>query len=373
MKIVFTGGGTAGHLFPIIAVCREMKKIDPNLQFFYIGPKDNFSQKLLSQEGIEVRFILAGKIRRYLTPMSIIQNIIDLFLMPIGFFQAFFYVFFISPDLIFSKGGYGSLSVVISGWLLLIPVFLHESDIVPGLVNKIASHFAIEIFVSFPVEKTKYFPSKKMIWVGNPIRTEILECNLEKARASLKLSNEKPIVFIIGGSQGSQKINDTVLFILPKLLIDFEVIHQTGENNFKQIELETNTLLEKSLLRYYHPFPFLDEENIKNALCVADLVVSRAGSGAIFEIAAAGKPSILIPLAHSAQDHQIKNAYAFAENGASLVIEEQNFTSNFFLERINYLFSQPDQMKRMAESAKMFAGPFSAKITAQYLLDYLNQ
>jgi len=374
MKIVFTGGGTAGHIFPIIAVCREMKKIDSNLQFFYIGPKDDFSEKLLSQEGIEIKIIMAGKIRRYINFKSIFQNIIDLcFKNPIGFFQALFHIFVLSPDLIFSKGGYGSLPVVFSGWLLLVPVFLHESDIVPGLANRIASHFSLEVFVSFPVEKTEYFPAKKMIFLGNPIRNEILNGDRERAKKSFNLSGEKPIILILGGSQGSQRINEVISFILPGLLTEFEIIHQTGAKNFKEIELESKTFVSKELLKYYHVFPFLEEENLKDALAVASLIISRAGAGIIFEIAVVGKPSILIPLAESAQNHQLKNAYAYAECGAALVIEENNFTPNFFLERVKYLLSQPERLKKMSESAKFFAKPLSAKIIAQYLIDYLKQ
>ena len=374
MKILFTGGGTAGHIYPIVAVLREMKKLDSSLEFFYVGPRDDFSEELLSKEGVKVKFITSGKIRRYLDLKSIFQNIVDiLFKIPIGLFQAIFHILVINPDLIFSKGGYGSLPVVFSGWLTLIPIFLHESDIVPGLSNKIASLFSLEIFVSFPAEQTGYFPAKKMISLGNPIRAEILEGSKEKAREIFNLSGEKPVILVIGGSQGSQRINDVISFILPDLLKEFEVIHQTGIKNFREIEIESTTFIEKSLLRYYHIFPFLNEEQLKNAFAAADLIISRAGSGAIFEIAAVGKPSILIPLPESAQNHQVRNAYAYAEKGATLVIEEENFTPSFFLERIRYIFSQPEKLKTMAEAAKLFSKPLAAKIIAQYLVDYLNQ
>jgi len=375
MKILFTGGGTAGHVFPIIAITKEIKKIsEENFQFFYIGPKDEFSENLLSREGIIVKTILTGKIRRYFGFVSFLQNLIDIFIkFPIGFLQSLFYIFIISPDLVFSKGGYGSVAVVFAGWLFFIPIFLHESDIIPGLANRLGSKLALEIFVSFPIEKTKYFPLQKMIFIGNPIRKEILEGQKEKAEKLFNLSGEKPIILILGGSQGSQRINDVLLVILPKLLEEFELIHQTGQKNFQEIEAEVKVILNEKLRRYYHPFPFLDEEELKQAYCAADLICGRAGAGTIFEIAAAGKPSILIPLPESAQNHQLENAYYYADKKACLVIEEINLTPHFFLERIRYLLSQPQKLKTMIQSAKFFAKPQAAKIIAEYIVNYLIQ
>ena len=372
MKIVFAGGGTAGHIFPIIAIVREIKRIHPdkNFQFFFIGPKDQFSATLLSQEGIKIKTITAGKMRRYLS----LQNIIDLiFKVPIGTLQAFFHIFVISPDLIFSKGGYGSLPVVLAGWSLLTPVIIHESDVSPGLANKIASKFALEIFTAFPMEKTEYFPSNKMLSVGNPIRRNILEGSDLEAKKIFNLTGEKPVVLILGGSQGAARINDEVLIILGDLLKNYEVIHQTGQNNFDQVKAEADVVLNKRISKYYHPFPFLNDKELAHALDAASLVVSRAGSGSIFEIAAAGKPSILAPLPESAQNHQVKNAYVFAENGAALVMEEVNFTPHFLLERIENLFFNPDKLREMEEKAKDFSKSEAGRVIAEYIVTYLTQ
>lgn len=376
MKILFTGGGTAGHIFPIIAVAREFKKKNSGnqVELFYLGPRDEFSQDLLSREGIRVNFILAGKIRRYFSPKSVLQNIFDILVkVPAGFLHALYYVFIISPDLIFSKGGYGSLPSVLAGWLLLTPVFLHESDVAPGLANRLLSRFSVEVFVSFPVEKTGYFPSEKMICVGNPIRKEILEGKNKKAENTLKLKGGRSVILVLGGSQGSERINDTILAVLPNLLSDFEIIHQVGTKNFAQVAAEVKIVAEEKLRQYYHIFPFLGEEELKQAYGASSLVVARAGSGTIFEIATQRKPSLLIPLPEAAQNHQLKNAYAYAENGACQVLEEANLTSRFFLERIKYLLSSPDKLKQMAEGASSFAKPSSAKIIAAYLEEYLSQ
>jgi len=374
MKILFTGGGSGGHIFPIIAISREIRRISPEgkIEFFYIGPKDDFGEILLSQEGIKVKTILAGKIRRYFDFKSLFENLIDIFVkIPFGIFQAFFYLFFLAPDLIFSKGGFGSIPAVISGWLLRIPIFLHESDSIPGMANRFLAKFSLEIFVSFP--KTLYFPEEKLILVGNPIRREILEESEEKAKNFFKTSGGKPLILILGGSQGAQKINDKILEILPEILKDFELIHQCGEKNYEEVRAEEKIMITKDLEKYYHLFPFLKEEELKKAYAICDLIVSRAGAGTIFEIAALGKPSILIPLSGAAQDHQLKNAYTFAASGATKVLEEKNFTPHFFLERLKYLFSHPEELEKMSLAAKEFSKPLAAKIIAAYMVDYLTK
>jgi len=375
MKILFTGGGTGGHVFPIIAITREIRRIytKKDLRFFYLGPKDDFGSILLSQEGIKPKTIMAGKIRRYFELKSLFQNFVDIFFkIPIGFLQAFLYIFFWSPDLIFSKGGYGSLPTVLAGWILQVPIFLHESDISPGLANRFLNRFSLEVFASFP--RTEYFPLNKMILVGNPIRREILEGSAKEAKEIFKLTGEKPVILILGGSQGAQRINDMLLLVLPEVLTDFELIHQCGEKNFEQVKAEANVVItDENLKKYYHPFPFLREEELKQAYAAADLIISRAGSGSIFEISALGKPSILIPLPEAAQNHQVKNAYSFAENKACLVIEEANLSPHFFLGKLKYLISHPQDLEKMKKGAREFSKPRAARIIAEYVIEYLTR
>ena len=380
MKILFTGGGTGGHVFPIIAIVREIKRIassNKNLtevKFYYCGPKDEISASFLKREGIEVKRIISGKVRRYLNPLTIFQNFIDiLFKIPIGIFQALFYIFFLNPDIIFSKGGYGSIPSVIIGWLLQIPIFLHESDASPGMANRFLSKFSLEIFVSFPVGKTEYFLPQKVISVGNPIRKDILWCTKEEAKETFKLVGDKPLILILGGSQGSQRINELLLQILPEMLINFEVIQQTGQKNFESVKGESSVVISESLKKYYHIYPFLDEKKLCQAYAAADLIVSRAGAGSIFEIAAMGKPSILIPLPESAQNHQVKNAYIYAKSKAALVIEEANLTPHFFLKNLKYLFEHQENLEEMARMAKKFSKPRAAEIIAEYILSYLTK
>jgi len=374
MKILFTGGGTAGHIIPIVAVTRELRKISSqdNLKMFFIGPKDDFGAVLLSQENIRVKTVLAGKIRRYLDWKTARDNFVDLAIkIPLGIIQSFFHIFFISPDLVFSKGGFGSIPVVIAAKMLFVPVFLHESDVTPGAANKFLSDFAFKIFVSFP--KTEYFQKSKMVLVGNPTRKELMASNREEARKFFNLNSEKPLILILGGSQGSQRINDGILDILPQLLKDFELIHQCGENNYQTTRGESKAVMKTEEEPFYHLFAFLKEPELRRAYAVADLIISRAGAGSIFEIAAVAKPSILIPLPEAAQNHQVKNAYAYQEAEACLVIEENNFTPSLFLEKLKTLFSNPEQLKAMAEKARAFSKIDSAKTIADYLNQYLSE
>ncbi len=372
MRIIFTGGGTGGHVFPIIALAREIKKLRPDFQLYYVGPKDDWGAFYLSQEGIKVRTILAGKIRRYWSFKSVFQNLIDVVIKtPLGFFQSFFYIFFLFPDLIFSKGGYGAFPTSVAGWMMRTPIILHESDIVPGLTNRLIGRIAIEIFASFPVEETQHFPLKKMISAGNPIREKILGGSREEAQRIFGLTKEKSLVLILGGSQGSQRINDLVLNILPLFLDNFQVIHQVGHKNLETVTAEASVMVQDPLKKGYHIFPFLDENELKHALKSCDFVVSRAGSGTIFETAASKKPSILIPLPESAQNHQIENAYAYQRTGACQVIEEENLTPHFFLERLKYFLSSPNRLKEMSVAAERFSRSRAGEVIAKYVVEYL--
>ncbi|MBI2642232.1 MAG: undecaprenyldiphospho-muramoylpentapeptide beta-N-acetylglucosaminyltransferase [Candidatus Wildermuthbacteria bacterium] len=369
-KILFTGGGTGGHIVPLIAVMRELQRLNSSLQLFYMGPKDEFGDMLLSQEGIQVLHTLAGKIRRYGGVKAILQTFVDMFFkLPLGFFQAFWKLFFLAPDLVMSKGGYGSLPATFAGWFLGIPIFLHESDSVPGLANRVAAKFSVGIFTSFP--HTERFPKQKTLLMGNPVRKEVLEGSKEDAKRFFQLQGGKPLVFIMGGSQGAQRINEMLLVILEEALKTFEIIHQTGEKNFAEMQKETKAVLSEENGKYYHPVPFLKETELRDAYAIADLIIARAGSGSIFEIAAIGKPAILIPLPESAQNHQVKNAYEYAKTGAAAVLEEANLTPHFFLEKVKNLLQNPKELEQMSLAARNFAKPDSAKTIARYLIEYL--
>jgi len=375
IKLLFTGGGSGGHIYPLIAIIREIKKRYPKdlpqLNLYYLGPHSS-SLSLLKKEGVIVNTILSGKLRRYITPSSVFQNILDICIkLPFGFLQSLWYLWSIKPHLIFSKGGYGSIPVIFAAKIFKIPLLIHESDISPGLSTRIAANFAKKIFVSFP--DTRNLPKDKIIISGNPIRKEITQGSKIIAKKIFQISDERPILLILGGSQGAQRINEVILNGLTNFLEIFEIIHQCGRKNEKLIKSSLPFLIKKEQQKYYHLFGFLDENRLKHAYKIADLIISRAGAGAIFEIAANGKPSILIPIPESAQDHQRQNAYFYAKIGAAKVIEEQNFKPNFLLEVLRNLFSKPKTLIKMGKNAKKFAKPNAAETIAKYIIQYLPQ
>lgn len=371
-KIIFTGGGTGGHIFPLVTIIRELKKIIPQelLDIYYIGPKDSLSEKYMNKENVDIRYIYTGKMRRYMGGRAMLENFIDIFFrIPIGIIQAFFYLYIFSPDLIFGKGGYGSFPIILTAKVFQVPVILHESDAVLGATNQFLQKISTEIFVSFP--KTEKIINNKMFVVGNPVREEILGGNKEKAKEIFKLNGEKPVILILGGSQGSERINDLFLSSASPFLENFQVIHQCGTNNYQQISAESKATIKEDLKKNYHLVSFLDEEELSHAYALADLVVSRSGSGSIFEIAAVGKGGVLLPLPEAAQQHQLKNAYAYASAGAGVVFEEENMSPHFFLEKIKELFSPIEQIRIMERNAKNFAKPRAGFVVASYLKEYL--
>lgn len=359
MRILFTGGGTGGHIFPITAI-RETLNNDVDVR--YLGP-DGFVKENLA--GIKANYILAGKLHRYFNPLIGLE----VFKTLIGIIQSLFYLFIWIPDVIFSKGGYGAFPVLFTARLYRIPVIIHDSDAVPGRVTRKSAKFAKKIILSFEGAK-KYFKPKqqnKVIVIGNPVRKELLNGNKEEGKKLFNITSSKPVVLILGGSQGAQKINETVTINLPKLLEIAEVIHSCGENNFKELEKETIKSPQ------YHLYPFLNLEMEKHAYALADLIVNRAGAGGIFEIAALGKPSILIPLPGAAQNHQRENAYEYSKISGAIVLEQENLTPNLLIEQISNLLSNPQKLSEMSQKAKSFYNPQTAELIRDEILKFAPQ
>ncbi len=377
IRIVLTGGGTGGHLFPLVAVARKIVELSKSgdygeTEVYYLGP-GLFLESSLEREEINFHYtiLVTGKWRRYIS----FKNFIDLFKVFIGFIQALWKVLVIMPDAIFSKGGYGSIATVLAGWLYHIPIILHESDSAPGFANRLLAPFATFIAISFD-EAARHFPSNKTYFTGEAIRDAFFSpSNPEKERAMLHLTTKKPVILVLGGSQGAQKINNIVLDILPNLLEVAEVIHQTGDENYNSVFNESRVVLEGvtgTELISYHPVNFLVEPEYIAAMHSADVVISRSGAGSIFEIAAAGKASILIPITNSSNDHARRNAYVFKDERAE-IIEETNLTPNLVLSIIASILNNPEKKKKMEERAKEFATPDAAKLIAQALLNLISR
>lgn len=372
MKIVFTGGGTGGHFYPIIAIAEKLKEvvkertiIEPELYFF---APNVFDERALFEHGITFVPTTAGKLRRYFS----LLNVIDVFKTAIGIVQTAWKLYKVYPDVVFSKGGYGSIPTVLAARFLKIPLIIHDSDAVPGRSTLMAAKQAEKIAIAFE-GAAEYFPEKtrdKIALTGNPVRQEIATPAKEGAHEFLELENNVPVILILGGSQGSEKINETILSALPELVAKYQVIHQTGQANFAGVSETAKIILEKNERRYrYKPFEFLSPIALKMAAGAADIIVSRAGSGGISEIALWGRASIIIPLAGSAQDHQRLNAFAYAHAGACTVIEEKNFAPHLLVSEIDRLFTNPKARTDMAEAAKRFGKPNAARTLAETIVD----
>lgn len=367
MKIILAGGGSGGHFYPLIAVAEAIREVIAEkkllqAQIFYLAPSP-YNAGMLFDNEIEFRSIHAGKVRRYFS----ILNIVDFFKTAYGFIESFFKVFSIFPDVIFSKGGFMSLPVVFAGKILRIPIVIHESDSYPGRANMIVGRFAKKIAVSF-AEASEFFPKDKTAWTGNPLRKEILNASKEGAIEYLNLEANIPTIVIMGGSLGAQKINETIVQALPKLIEKYQIIHQAGKANFKEIKGYSDVVLENNPLKSrYHLFDYLNPLALRMSAGIANLFVSRGGS-TLFEIAVWGVPSIIIPIADSNGDHQRKNAYNYARHKAATVIEEENLTSEILLTEINDIVDNPELANSMKAGAKEFAKPDAARKIAEVIV-----
>jgi UDP-N-acetylglucosamine--N-acetylmuramyl-(pentapeptide) pyrophosphoryl-undecaprenol N-acetylglucosamine transferase len=372
MKIVITGGGTGGHFYPLLAVvdaileeCREQKILDPHI--FYTGPNP-YNLKELFDRDIKFVRIPAGKKRINPKGMAIINNFIDIFRMGFGVCIAMVKIFSIFPDVVFAKGGFSSFPTLFAARLLGIPVIIHESDSVPGRVNVWAAKFAKRIAVSFK-ESAEYFDIKKVAYTGQPVRVELLTPLKVGAYEYLNLDPKLKTISILGGSLGAQKINDIIIQILPDLIEQYQVIHQTGKANFEIVKGMAKLTLEGATNpNRYKPVDYLNIMSMRMLGGISDIIISRAGSG-LFEIAAWGVPSILIPITDSNGDHQRKNAFNYLRSGGCEVIEESNLSGQILLNEIHRILSNPPLQEKMKKNAQTFSTSNAAKTIAHEVLN----
>ncbi len=326
-KIVMTGGGTAGHVTPNIALFPALK--DAGYEISYIGSYNGIEKELITKEGIPYTGIASGKLRRYFD----LKNISDPFRVLHGYFQARRYLRKTKPDVIFSKGGFVSVPVVLAAKSLKIPAVIHESDITPGLANKIAMRGAAKVCCNFP-ETMKYLPDDKAVLTGSPIRAQLLSGSKEKALEFTGFTDELPIILVMGGSLGSVFINNAVRESLDTLLEEFQIVHLCGKGN-----------LDPSLndRAGYLQFEYISKE-LPDLFAAADLVVSRAGANSICELLALNKPNILIPLSKaSSRGDQILNAESFRRQGFSYVLEEEKTTAKTLTAAITRVYNSRNE------------------------------
>ena len=336
-KIVFTGGGTAGHVTPNIALFPFLEK--EGYESYYIGSYNGIEKRLIDDFNVPYYGISTGKLRRYFD----LKNLSDPFRVIKGYAQALKILKELKPDIVFSKGGFVSVPVIRAAAALKIPCIIHESDMTPGLANKLCIPVATKVCCNFP-ETTKYVPSGKAILTGSPIRSE-LTCGSKLAALELcGFTANKPVVMVIGGSQGASSVNVMVREALPKLLEKFQVVHICGKDKVDNLMLT---------IPGYKQFEYL-KTDLKDVFAMADVVVSRAGANAICELLALKKPNLLIPLQVGSRGDQILNAKSFEEQGFSMVLREDFTDCDILTEKIYELYENRQMfIDKMNESGQM--------------------
>ena len=329
-KIVMTGGGTAGHVTPNIALMPTLK--EKGYQISYIGSYDGIERGLIEAEGIPYYGISSGKLRRYFD----LKNFTDPFKVVKGYFEARKLLKKLKPDVVFSKGGFVTVPVVLAAKSCKIPAIIHESDMTPGLANKLAIPSAYKVCHNFP-ETANHLPDGKSVLSGSPIRQELLNGSRAEGLKICRFSTEKPVILVIGGSLGSVAINEAVRKSLPVLLPDYQIIHVCGKG-----KVDTSI---KDMPGYIQ-FDYVQDE-LSHLLAAADLVISRAGSNAICEFLALKKPNILIPLpANASRGDQILNAASFEKQGFSLVLNEEDVTDETLAQAVHHVFENQESYIR---------------------------
>lgn len=326
-RIILTGGGTAGHVTPNIALLPRLRELEYDIH--YIGSYNGIEKELIEQFGIPYHGISSGKLRRYFS----LQNFTDPFRVIKGFREAHKLIKLLRPNVIFSKGGFVSVPVVLAGKKRKIPTIIHESDMTPGLANKISIPSATKVCCNFP-ETVKLLPADKAVLTGSPIRQELLSGDKQHALNFTGLDERKPVILIVGGSLGAAAVNEAIRRILPSLLKDFHVIHLCGRGK-----------LDPSLnhLNGYVQYEYIKDE-LKDLFALSDIVISRAGANAICELLALHKPNLLIPLSASAsRGDQLLNARSFERQGFSAVMEEEQLTDTSLLTAVRGLYKNRTQ------------------------------
>ncbi len=335
-RIILTGGGSAGHVTPNIALIPQLK--EKGYEIHYAGSYQGIEKDLIEPFGIPYHGISSGKLRRYFS----LQNFSDPFRVLKGLAQARKLIRDLKPNVIFSKGGFVSVPIVLAGKQNHVPVIIHESDMTPGLANKIAIPCADKVCCNFP-ETLEHLPKEKAVLTGSPIRQELLSGNKLAALNFCGFTPDKPVILVIGGSLGAVAVNNTVRAALPKLLESFQVIHLCGKG--KMDETLANT-------KGYCQFEYIKDE-LRDLFALADLVISRAGANAICELLALRKPNLLIPLsANASRGDQILNARSFERQNFSIVLEEEEANSETLLAAVQQLYKRRDTyMNAMRDSS----------------------
>jgi UDP-N-acetylglucosamine--N-acetylmuramyl-(pentapeptide) pyrophosphoryl-undecaprenol N-acetylglucosamine transferase len=369
LRVLITGGGTGGHVAPAVAVIEALRahaaREGWTLDLRYLGSRDGIERRRMAELGVPYGVVETGKLRRYFswrTPL-------DLLRIPLGVGQAFAQVARFRPAVIFSTGGYVCVPPVIAGWLLRVPVLTHEQTVRSGLANRIAARFARRVAISFP-ESARDFPSAKTVLTGNPVRPDVLGGDPARALAFWQLDPALPAIYVTGGAQGAHAINEAVFAALPTLLDEVQIVHQTGEGpdgSRADIQVAERMATDPLAQARYRPVPFVGAE-LADLLALAALVVGRAGAGTLNELAAVGRPAVLIPLPGTSADEQTANARRMEAAGAAVVLLQDKLTPDRLADTVLRLTRMPAILAGMGAKARTLAHPEAAATLVAELL-----
>jgi len=379
MRIIVSGGGTGGHISPVLAVIKELQQRDSSIEILYIGSTDGLESKIIPQTGINFRSIPCGKFRRYhhnqilnfIDPTTILKNAKDMFKYMSGTQEAKEIIKEYDPDVVFTKGGYVSLPVGKGAIALGYPLVIHESDSVLGMSNRMLAKSADKVCVAYPIDAYAGNNIDNFVYTGNPIRDDIKDGSKGRAIKEFSLDKNVPVVMVIGGSQGSYIINKMIADSWPKLLSKYQVIHVSGERDYDWLYYKSQKL-DSTLRKNYHLYNFLSGD-LKDAYSASDIVISRAGNNVIAELAALSKPTILIPLSSSANNHQMVNAQILSQAGAALLMFQEHLTPAKLIRQLELLFESDKELETLANHISSFAKKDAAKLVAEEIYNLATE
>lgn len=369
MRIVLTGGGTGGHLLPFGPLIEALRARE-EVEITFFGIVNESTRAFFAQYGVVARHVPSGKLRRYVSHLTLFDLLLRL---PLGIGGALVRMYFTMPEAVVSLGGYGSVPTLLAAAFYRIPILLHESDAVVGLANKHMARLAAAISLGFSQAREdlgKY--GYKAVVTGTPVREDIHRLDRSEARRTLGIAETEHVLLVTGGSQGARQLNEILLQILPKLVLEATVIHITGQEQFKAVRQVSEELLaQSSRKKAYRPYAYLTEEMLQ-ALVAADSIVARAGASTLCEIAALRKPALLIPLPGAAQDHQRKNAQAFEGAGAALVLDPSNLTKNLFENNVRRLLHEEETRQHLRKNLATLDHPDAATKMAELVFQLVQ-
>ncbi len=372
MRIVLTGGGTGGHITPFESIIEHLRMVhakekgnlpkflDPEtIEISFMGPLTPEGQEMFSSYHIPAIHIPSGKMRRYASPLTIIDM---LFRLPYGILRGLAILWRIMPDVVISKGGYGNIPAIIAAIVYRIPIVIHESDVVPGASNRFTMRFAAAITLGFAVSREYISEWKHKLFVtGTPVRVSSTTTNKNGAKATFHIPESEPLILVMGGSQGAQQINEALLPALPELIEKMAIVHIAGPRQFEAVQkLASELLASSSRKALYKVFPYV-QNNMTAALLACDAAVTRAGASSLAEIARFRIPALIIPLASAANDHQRKNALAFEAAGGALVLDPDNVSPNLLKQSILRLISDASLQETLKKNLAALDFPNAAQ------------